>query len=112
VTTIFERVKTALNTLSPAVAHSMEPYIATGALPDTFVTYLLVVGSPEEHADDAETERGYLVQVSIRDRTGLVSLPNVDGVMLTAGFEKGRERQLPKDPETGHFGLAKEYTYL
>jgi hypothetical protein len=36
----------------------------------------------------------------------------VDTAMLAAGFEKGRERQLPQDPATGHYGLAKEYNYL
>jgi len=110
-TTIFERVKDALATLSPAVPNSLAPYIST-TLPSTYIVYQLIDGSPTQHADDAETERDSLVQVTIWDRTGLVTLPNVGGVMTTAGFMKGRERQLPKDPKTGHYGLAIEFTYL
>lgn len=111
-TTIFERVKTALNTLSPAIPFSLAPYKSTTTLPDTFLAYQLIVAVAEQNADDAETERSYLVQVSVFSKTGLVSLPDVDTAMLAAGFEKGRERQLPQDLETGHYGLAKEYSYL
>lgn len=111
-TTIFERVESALGTISPAVPFSLAPYKSTGALPDQYLAHQLVDGSPEQHADDSETERSYLVQVSIFSRTGLVSLPDVDTAMLAAGFEKGRERPLPQDPQTGHYGLAKEYTFI
>jgi hypothetical protein len=111
-TTVFERVQTALGTLSPPVAHSLAPYKSSAALPDQFVAYQLIDDSPEQHADDAETVRSYLIQVSIFSRTGLVSLPDVDTAMLAAGFVKGRERQLPQDPSTGHYGLAKEYTFV
>jgi len=110
-TTIFERVKTALSTISPAVPFSLAPYKAT-TLPATFLAYQLIVSVPEQNADDAETERSYLIQVSVYSKTGLVSLPDVDTAMLAAGFEKGRERQLPQDPATSHYGLAKEYSYL
>ena len=111
-TTIFERVKTALSTISPAVAHSLAPYKSTTALPDQYLAYQLIVDVPEQHADDAETVRSYLVQVSVFSRAGLVSLPDVDTAMLAAGFIKGRERQLPQDPQTGHYGLAKEYIFV
>lgn len=111
-TTIFERVTTALNTISPAVPFSLAPYKSTATLPDQYMAYQLIISQNEQQADDAETERSYLVQVSIFSRTGLVSLPDVDTAMLAAGFEKSRERQLPQDPQTGHHGLAKEYTYL
>lgn len=112
VTTIFERVKTALNTLSPAVPFSLAPYKSTTTLPDTFIAYQLIIDLREQSADDAEKERSYLIQVSVFSRAGLVTLPDVDTVMLAAGFEKGRERQLPQDPQTGHYGLAKEYTFV
>jgi hypothetical protein len=111
-TTIFERVKTALNTISPSVPFSLAPYKSATTLPDQFLAYQLIAGTPEQSADDAETERSYLVQVSVFSRTGLVSLPDVDTAMLAAGFNKGRERQLPQDPQTGHYGLAKEYTFI
>jgi len=110
-TTIFERVTTALNTLSPAIPFALGVYKTTSALPATFIAYQLIDGTPEQHADNAETERAYLVQVSIYARAGLVSLPDVDTAMLAAGFQKGPERQLP-EADTGHFGLAKDYVYL
>jgi hypothetical protein len=111
-TTIFERVTTALNTLSPAVPFGLAPYKATGELPDTYLAYQLITGTPEQHADDEERERSYTVQVSIFARAGLVGIPNVDAAMTTAGFHKGPERQLPQDRESGHYGLAKDYQYL
>ena len=110
-TTIFEITKTALDTITPAVPNALAPYLAA-TLPDTYIVYQLINGSPAQHADDAETERENLVQVTVWDRTGLAVLPDFDGAMRTAGFMKGRERQLPKDPQTGHYGLAKEFTYL
>jgi hypothetical protein len=114
VTTIYERTATALGTLSPAIPYALGQYItATGAdLPDTFIVFTLVDGSPEQHADDAEWYRTYRVQVSIYSRSGLVSLPDVNTAMLAAGFTKGPERQLPYDQESKHFGLAKDFFYL
>ncbi len=106
-TTIFERMETALATLSPAVPFALAPYKSSGALPELYLAYQLIDDSPEQHADDTETERSYLIQVSIFSRTGLLLLPDVDTAMLTAGFEKGRERQLLQDPQTGHYRLAK-----
>jgi hypothetical protein len=113
-TTIFEHVETALNTLAPAIPHALSVYkTANGAdLPDTFIAYTLVTGDAAQHADDAETLRVFRVQVSIYARAGLVSLPDVDAAMLAEGFTKGPERQLPYDQETRHFGLAKDYYLL
>jgi len=110
-TTIFERVTTALNTLSPAVPFSLAPYKSTGVLPDQYLTYQLITGNPEQHADNAEVARLYLVQVTIWSKSGLVTLPNVDAALVAAGFQKSNERQLPQDQATGHYGLAKDYIY-
>ena len=106
-TTIFERADDALAAVSPAVAYAMAPY--KGTLPDQYAVYQLIDGSPEQHADDAETERAYLIQVTIWSRSGLVSIPDVTTPMLAAGFLKVRERQLPQDSNTGHYGLAIEF---
>jgi peptidase E len=110
-TTIFERVKSAMDTLSPAVAHSLAPYKAA-TLPDTYIVYQLIDGSPEQHADNAETQRTYMMQVTTWSKAGLVNLPNVKAAMTAAGFQKSGERQLPQDQETGHYGLATDYVYL
>jgi len=113
-TTIFEKVKTALDTLTPAVPYALGQYLTAngGELPATFIAYALIDGAPEQHADNAETQRTYQVQVSIFARAGLVTLPAVDAAMLAQGFTKGPERQLMYDKETRHFGLAKDYYYL
>jgi hypothetical protein len=112
-TTIFERVNDALETLSPAIAFGLKPYLSIdGTLPDKFIDYQLISSPTEQHADNAETERSYVVQVSIWSVDGLDNLPNVDGVMATAGFTKSTFRQIPKDQQTGHFGIAKDYVYL
>ena len=111
-TTIFERVETALGTISPAVPFSLAPYKSTTTFPDQYMTHQLIVGAPEEHADNAEVARSYLVQVTIWSKTGLVSVPDVNTAMLAAGFQKSNERQLPQDPESGHWGLAKDFVYL
>jgi hypothetical protein len=113
-TTIFERVKTAMESISPAIPFALGQYLtASGApLPDTFMVYQEITGDPAQHADDAEISRTYRIQVSIYARSGLVSLPLVDAAMINQGFTKGPERQLPYDKETRHFGLAKDYFYL
>jgi len=109
-TTIFEITNTALGTITPAVTFAMDVLI--GTLPDTYLVYSLISGVGEEHADNAETARTYRVQVSIMNKDGLASLPDVDAAMLAAGFKKGPERALQKDSTTSHYGLAKDYFYL
>lgn len=110
-TSIFARTETALGTITPAVAFALAPYKAA-SLPDVYMTHQLIVSPPEQHADDGETARSYLVQVTIWSRSGLASLPNVDAAMTAAGFMKADERQLPQDDESGHYGLAKDFVYL
>jgi hypothetical protein len=112
-TTIFEITTTALSSLSPTVPFALGAYkTVNGAdLPDVYIAYSLIDGSGAQHADDAETLREYLVQVSIFSRSGLASLPDVDSAMTGEGFTKGPERQLPTNEQTRHFGLAKDYLF-
>lgn len=113
-TTVFDRVATALATLSPAIPYALDVYLKSdaGDLPATFITYSLITGEPVQSANNVETLREYVVQVSIFSTSGLSSLPSVSTAMLAAGFVKGSERQLPRDAETRHFGLAIDYHYL
>lgn len=111
-TTIFERVKNALNTLAPAVPFGLAPYKVSGDLPDTYLAYQLIDSTPEQHADDQETQRSDVIQISIYARGGLAVLPDVKTAMLSAGFQKSHERQLPQDIQTLHYGLAQDYVYF
>jgi len=106
---IFELTNNTLATLSPAVPFAMDDLI--GSLPDTYVVYKLIDGVGTDHADNIEIARVYRVQVSIMNKAGLASLPDVDSVMVAAGFMKGPERALLKDSTTSHYGLAKDYFY-
>ena len=107
---IFEITKNALATLNPAVPFAMDVFIGP-SLPDTYIVYSLISGTPDQHADNVEIARSYRVQVSIMNKDDLVNLPDVDSVMVAAGFMKGPERALPKDSTTSHYGLAKDYFY-
>lgn len=111
-TTIFERVKTALDTLAP-IPVTLELYktARNASPPDLYITYVLVSDVPVAHYDDQETARDYLVQVSIFKRGGLVGLPNVEAAMLAAGFTKDQRRQLPADEQTGHYHVAIDFRY-
>lgn len=113
-TTIFERVNTALSGLSPAIPFAMEVYkqVGSSSLPVQFITYQMIFSDSVEHADNVEVSRAYHVQVNIMSTTGLNSLPNVDAAMIAAGFSRGPERTLPQDQETGHYILSKDYLYF
>lgn len=109
--TIFADINNALSTLSPAVPFAGGMYQGVaGVLPDLYITYPLVIGTPIQHADDAETVRKNLVQISIFNRAGLESLPDVNTAMLAAGFMAGAVRMMPFDQQTGHFHLVLEFT--
>ena len=109
-TTIFQRVETALSTISPSISYAAAPYKDT--LPNAYVTHQLINSPAEEHADGVETERSYTMQLNFWDKAGIPSTTNVDAAMKEAGFHKGNVRQLPQDQQTHHYGLAVEYVYF
>lgn len=110
--TIWERAATALSGLGlPGAAEVYIP--ATGAaLPDQYLVWSLVASPPEQHADNVESLRSYLMQISIYSRAGLVGLPDIAGAMTAAGFTPGARRPIPYNADTRHFGLASDYVYL
>ena len=110
--TIWERVSTALSGLGVPMAANVYQLDTGDELPDQFLVYSLVSAPPAQHADDAETLRTYTVQVSIYDRAGLITLPDIAGAMVADGFTRGPLRELPRDEKTGHYGLALEFNYL
>lgn len=113
-TTIFEIVDDALASLDPAVSYAWDQYLVGSdeSLPDLYLVPSLVDSPPVQHADNEETERMYRIQVSAYQRDGLLNLPDVDGAMKAKGFMKSNVVRLPRDPDTGHFGLATDYTIL
>ena len=109
--TIWEITKAALTPLATPMAASR--YIGSvDQLPDLFLVYSLISSLPELWADNLETLRSYLMQVSVYSRTGLTALPDVAGAMVTAGFTKGLQRELPYNQTNGHYGLSLEFVYL
>jgi hypothetical protein len=113
VTTIFERTASALAGLGiPAVANRYLPASPEKELPNRFIVYQLISSPPEQHADNVEKARSYRMQVTIWDRNGLISLPDIPGAMVSAGFMRGPVRELPYVESTRHFGLLYEFLYL
>ena len=111
-TTIWELTKAALNGLGVPLAADV--YIPASGVdfPDLYLVYFLVTSPREQSADDAETLRSYITQVSTYSRTGLVGLPDVAGAMIAAGFQRSAMRRLPYSFQTRHFGLAEDFVYL
>jgi hypothetical protein len=112
VTTIWERVNTALTPLNLPMAASAYIVETGDNLPDTYIVYFVFSIDPEMHADDEEVLRSEAVQVSIYNKTGNASLPDVIGVMITGGFTFIGGRELEYDTETRHFGIAFDFEYL
>ena len=111
--TIWAMTHNALVGLSIPLAASN--YLAAtpgGNLPDQYITYKVIDLTPEAHADDEETLRSELVQVSVRSRAGLQSLPDVIGAMTAAGFKFAGGRELDFDFESSHFGIAFDFENL
>lgn len=107
---IFQITNDALASINPAVPFAQNNYI--GDLPDLYLVYTLISSPPEAHFDNEETLRSCRIQVSVYSKSGLASLPDVDGAMKAAGFKPSNIRELPRSKESGHFGLAKDYVIL
>lgn len=110
--TVFSDVATALATLSLPYACGIYMVATGSSLPDVFLTYMLVSSAPRQHADDDETLEFERVQVSYFSRSGLASLPDVEGAMKEQGFMFARRFQLAYDQVTGHYGMGWEFTVM
>lgn len=111
-TSIWARTETALTGLGVPMADNRYLVASAADLPDQFMVYQLISSPPELHADNVEKYRTYRMQVTVWDRTGLNSLPDVAGSMVAAGFCRGPIRELPYEESTRHFGLSMEFLYL
>lgn len=109
--TIWERVSAALTPLGLPMAANVFIVASGAALPAQYLVYSLISSPPEQFADNAETLRSYLVQVSAYSRSGSASLPNIKTAMTAAGFIAGPMRDLPYDDQLRYFGLAMDFYY-
>lgn len=109
---IFARTALALATLG--IPYGAGKYIPESGevLSDLYLTYILVSSVATQAADNRETERKQRVQITAWSRDDLSMLPDIAGAMVAAGFTRGEERQLPRDPDTGHVGLAMDFLIL
>lgn len=109
--TIWERVATALTTLGVPFADGKFTVGSGQDFPSTYLVFYLISSVPEQHADNAEVLRSYPIRVNVFCKTGLTSLPDVDGAMQAAGFIKGAMTEIPPEEEGGHYGLGTDYVY-
>jgi hypothetical protein len=109
---IWSVTSTALTALSIPMA--ADRYLtAQGAdLPDAYLVYQLIDAPPMQHADNDEKLRNYKMQVNYFNRAGLASMPDIEGVMVAAGFTYAAGRNLPFNPETQHFGYSRDFNFL
>ena len=107
--TIWDRVKSALTPLGLPLAANRYMAATNAALPDLYLVYQLIASPPEQHADNVETQRSYLVQVTAWSRAGLAGLPDISGAMVASGFMAGSMRELPYSETTRHYGLAMDF---
>jgi len=110
-TTIWARVETALAGINIPKAESVYKVATNGTYPDEYLVYFEITSNPTLNADDDEKNRGYHVQITYYNRDGLQSMPGIKAAMVAEGFIPGATRELPYNPETGHFGLALEFWY-
>ncbi len=111
-TTTYELVEQVLNGLG--LPFGMDEYIPddpTG-LPDTYLVYSIYLDDHIQHADNKDTLRTAYVQVLYFSRQGLATMPDIDAAFEAAGFINGRHTKLTYAPDSKHFGLALEYSYL
>jgi hypothetical protein len=111
-TTIWERTYSALTSLSIPMAASAYIPASAQELPDSYLVYFVVSDPPILHADDKEKLSLYRVQVSYYSRSGMQAAPDISGAMITAGFMRADKRDLPYNPDSRHFGIAMDFSYL
>jgi hypothetical protein len=110
---IWERVKTALDTLGLPLAANVYLSATPEALPDTYLVFQVISDPGRLYANDTEQLRSYRVQVSIYSRSGIAAIPDqVETAMINAGFTRLPGLELPYNLQTRHFGYAMDFNYL
>ncbi|PKN87784.1 MAG: hypothetical protein CVU46_03125 [Chloroflexi bacterium HGW-Chloroflexi-8] len=109
--TIWERVVSALTSLSVTMAANVLIVASEAERPAEYLVYSVVTSPAEQFADNAETARSWLVQISYYNRAGLATMPYISGAMAAAGFMPSAQRELPYNQQTRHFGYALDFVY-
>lgn len=110
--TIWERITSALTGLGITMAANVLIVASEAERPDEYLVYMVVTSPPEQFADNQETMRSYTVQVTYYNRNGLAGMPDISGLMESAGFTPGAQRELPYNQQTRHFGYALDFIYV
>lgn len=109
---IWQRTKEALQPLGVPMAQNRYVSDTPGALPELFLTYILVSAPQVQAADNNVTVRRYRMQVNTYSCTGMSAMPDVESAMRAAGFTAGDPLELPYNEKTGHFGLAQDFFFF
>jgi hypothetical protein len=112
--TIWSQTESALAPLGLPLAAN-QYLAATGAdFPEQYLVYRLISAPSEQHADNREIARSYVMQVTLYSLSGFddLLLAGVHQAMTAAGFNRGPMRELPYNQATRHFGLALEFNFL
>jgi hypothetical protein len=111
--TIWSRTASALAPMGlPVAANQYLP--ATGTdFPEQYLVYRLISSPPEQHADNREISRSYVMQVTLFSCSGFddLLLASLHQAMTGAGFTRGPMRELPYNLPTRHYGLALEFNF-
>lgn len=107
---IWDRIQSAADEIGLPYAANTYLSASGDPLPDEYFVYFLVSSIPDHYADNQETFRVWTVQINYYSRSGFASLASIDQEMARVGFIKGLERELPRNNQTRHFGIALEYT--
>ncbi len=113
-TTIWERLDSALTPLGLPFAASAWIPINGADIPAHYLVYFEISGTGQQFADNLEKNRLHHIQISYYSRNGFpqASLTALNAAMQTAGFIKGPVHDLPYNSDARLFGLAAEFNFL
>lgn len=110
---IWQRTATALGGLGVPVAANRFIPASGNELPDKFLTFQLIGEPVELQADNTDQVVSHVLQISIWARSGLPELvASARSALKAAGYQRSGSQEMDYQPETRHFGLAMDYSYL
>ncbi|MEA4919382.1 MAG: hypothetical protein VB078_00440 [Clostridiaceae bacterium] len=86
----------------------------TAQLPDTYITYFLVVDNDKAWANNAGTSHVSRIQVSLfyRNNNIIQTVPDqIEAAFIAANFMRGDAGRIPHQNDTGHYGWRRDFRY-